>query len=87
MTEDDGSVVAELLAIRAIGALHLSRISEISILRVLDIVVWMEHVADHRTPHKSTLIFRGNRLNKVSKEPDIRSTGKLLLEMEKGSHL
>ena len=57
MTENDHSVVTELLAIQAIGAPNHSRISQISLLRVLDIVVWMEHQQDHRKPHTSSSVF------------------------------
>jgi hypothetical protein len=58
LTENSGSVVEELVAIQAIGQSTDPRIAKLSLLRVLDIVVWMEHSVDHRRPHKPSLAFK-----------------------------
>jgi hypothetical protein len=53
LTDNDVSVVGELLAIQTLASPNHPRIAELSLLRVLDIVVWMEHKQDHsRKSHK-----------------------------------
>jgi hypothetical protein len=59
VTEESGEVVEELNVIRDLAAEEESTIRELSTLRVLDVVVWMEHRPDHYPPkkHKNSLIF------------------------------
>jgi hypothetical protein len=60
VTEESGSVVEELGNIQNEAAKAVPGVSDLSILRVLDIVVWMEHRPDHYPPkkHKDSVIFR-----------------------------
>jgi hypothetical protein len=60
VTEESGNVVEELGEIQNEAAKAVPHISDLSTLRVLDIVVWMEHRSDHYPPkkHKDSLTFR-----------------------------
>jgi hypothetical protein len=60
LTEENGDVVEELDAVRELAAEEDSAIQDLSILRVLDVVVWMEHRPDHYPPkkHKVSPVFR-----------------------------
>lgn len=59
LTENEGSVVEELEAIKSRSVHHDTTIAGLSVLRVLDIVVWREHRDDYRRrPRRDSPIFR-----------------------------